>query len=272
MDDADTIEIMCFKLHKVRNPFVINEGYNPFITPSFPVNWNTNNSYELSEALNNQVRNNLMEFDAINIACEDYSAGLSDEVFTVTTIDNEVYTKNFNVEPREKLLACKSFLSRIKDLSEVISRDQDALNYDKVKVQLYTCVLLYNGEYQGHIYAWMSPYDTNYCFVMGIRNRLDSIFTRYTGSQFRNASHYLLEGVRRFATIKGSSNLYVVYPRDIMIKILPTLGFHKSSISTHLIGDSIAPKTFFGVCNNCYKIDSVLTPIIGTAVNFSLSE
>lgn len=262
------LQLLCFKLHRTSDPFRMSSRYNFAEQPAFPVNWSSNDSMELSISLNNQARNNYMEILAMTVSCEhdDY-----DKPFTVITIDNNVYIKDFNVSPEQKPALCKLFLERQKDYFEVISRDQDALTYDDVNVQLYALVLVYNGIYQGHIYSWLSPYDPNYCFAMGIRNRVDAIFIRYDEDNLRNVSHYLLEGVRRFAISKGISNIIITYPKPIMVKILPLLGFVRTTVPNRLMGQSIAPGSF-GNCINCYKLDDIIKPIINNEMIFTLID
>lgn len=89
--------------------------------------------------------------------------------------------------------------------------------------------------------------------LLWVRNRVDSLFTRYFENNLKNVSHYLLEGVRRFALSKAADNFIITSPRPIMQRILPTLGFQRVSIPTTLIGSSIAP-TRSTICSNCYKL------------------
>jgi hypothetical protein len=264
----EKLQLICFKLHPTVNPFRMNKVYNFFEQPAFPVNWLSIDSLELSVSLNNQVKNNYIEFMAMTLSCEDDEY---DKPFSVVTIENQVYINYFDSTLQQKEENCKLFKQREKDYLEVISRDQDALTYDHVKVQLYAHVLVYNNIYQGHIYSWLSPYNTDYCFAMGIRNRIDSIFTRHLENNLKNISHYLLEGVRRFAISKGANHFIITYPKPIMIKILPTLGFERLSISNKLIGQSISPGSF-GNCNNCYKLIDVIKPITDYEMTFLLIE
>jgi len=110
---------------------------------------------------------------------------------------------------------------------------------------------------------------------MGIRNRVDSLFIKYTNENLRNVSYYLLEGVRRFALSKGAANIIITYPRLIMQKILPTLGFvrtEEKEISDKLIGQSIAPPSILNYCSNCYKLSDIIKPIITNDMTFVLID
>jgi len=245
----------------------MNKIYNPFSQPAFSVDWDSVDSEQLSINLNNQVRNNYMDLRALKFLCQESDLNMG----TIVTIDNEVYIKSLHLSKQQKQEACQNFLQWNEDYTEVISRDQDALTYDDVRVQLYALVLIYDGVYQGHIYSWLSPYDPNYCFAMGIRNRVDSIFTRYQETNLKNISHYLIEGVRRFALSKGTSNIIITYPKPIMEKILPTLGFERISIANKLMGASIAPGSF-GNCTNCYQLIDILKPIATNDMIFLLID
>lgn len=159
-----SIRLLCFKVHKVNRPFKMNERLNPFSQPSFQVDWSSQNSYELSTSLNNQVRNNYMELEALRVSCNEPS---DVPMFTVRTYGNQVGVPEYPMTLEQKSKACKIFLERSRDYDEVISRDQDALNYDEIDVEQYAVVILRDNIYQGHIYAWLSNIDPSYCFAMG---------------------------------------------------------------------------------------------------------
>lgn len=262
-----SVRLICFKLHKTDNIFRLDENLNPFTQPNFPVYWSSDDSMQLSISLNNQVRNNFMEFQAIRFSCEERV----DQVFNVVTINNQVYIQPFNITPQQEEETCQLFLQRCNDYTEIISRDQDALNYDEIKVDLYAHVLIYNNIYQGHIYSWLSDTDPNYCFAMGIRNRFDAIFTRYLENNLKNVFHYLLESVRRFALSKGANKIIITYPKSIMIKLLPALGFEKTIVSSKLLGQSLSPRSS-GDCTNCYQLIDIIKPIISINMKFLLID
>jgi hypothetical protein len=262
----ETLNLISFKVHKTAQPFRINENINPFSQPMFPVDWLSNNPYDLSLSLNNQVRNNYMELEALRVSSDEAS---DIPMFTVKTIDSQVAVVDYPMTCEQKSKACKLFIERSNDYDEVISRDQDALNYDDVDVELHAVVLIFINTYHGHIYAWLGK--NNYCYAMGIRNKVDSIFTRSFENNLKNVSHFLLEGVRLFALSKGASEFVVTYPKPIMVKILPTLGFENMQIQTFLIGNSISPRvseTSF----NCYKLKDINQAIITTRSSFTLCD
>jgi len=262
-----SIKLICFKVTRVANPFRFSQNLNPFSQPMFPVDWSLQQSNQLSSSLNNQIKNNYMELEALRFSCD----SLEPDMFTVETINNEVHIKTYSISKSQKAELCGNFIKRFKDYVEVISRDQDALEQYNFNVKLYAVILLYNDIYQGHIYTWISPSDKNYCLAMGIRNRVDAIFTKDTNTYLNKVSHYLLEGVRRFALAKGSIHLIVVHPRPIMEQILPTIGFQVTRVSPMIIGRSIAPVSFLDY-TNCYQLLNILQPIINQDMTFSLSD
>ena len=267
----ETPTILVWPVVKTRNPFSFKEGHNPFIRPFFPTDWSSDDPYDLSVSLSNQARNNLMIYEAIGVSCDEYLSGESTDVFTVETDEDEgVYTKTFDMSDRDKLAACTSFNSRSRDLMEVLSRDQDALSLTEgMDLDIHACVLLVGGAYQGHVYVWLSA-SGEYCFIMGIRNRIDSVYTKYTGEQFKNVSYYLLEGARRFAVEKGASKLFVVYPKPIMKRLLPNMGFRPSKVLASDIGKSISPPSYGMWCTQCFEYDDIGLPITNLYTAFHL--
>jgi hypothetical protein len=101
---------------------------------------------------------------------------------------------------------------------EVMDRDYLAFNQEDFNVELYATVLLYQGEYYGHVYCWRSPVNETRVLVMGIRSRLDSYRL-----PLRGISSILLEGVRRYACCIGSSFLCIVRPIGVMLKKMKEL-------------------------------------------------
>jgi len=91
-----SLNLLCFKLHKIQNPFRLSRRVNPFLQPAFPVNWTLIDSKELSLTLNNQVRNNHMELEALRFSCEDKE---SEHPFSVQTINNEIDFKYYPISP-----------------------------------------------------------------------------------------------------------------------------------------------------------------------------
>lgn len=116
---------------------------------------------------------------------------------------------------------CERYERALRGLRDIHDKDVDALG-KKWKLPPYAVVLLRGNQYYGHIYAWTA---TQNCFAIGIRARSDSLILRGTARELRNVSHYLLDGVRRFALSKGCTTVTVVSPLEVMMPILRGLGF-----------------------------------------------
>lgn len=194
------------------------------------VNWNGN----LSEALNCQIKNNMLDIEQLGAQCE--------------TMDFDTLTSYYNVEPfdvyheyeltlSEAEIPCKKLLQRISGYMDVISRDSDVFNQRNWNVITHAIIVLYKGQYFGHIYALISPIDPTICCVQGIRNRVDSVFIK---DSLRDIAHYLFEGVRAFALSNGCNKIAVVSPLPIMRRILTNWGFRPKTVDGKVIGKSVA--------------------------------
>jgi hypothetical protein len=197
--------------------------------------------------------------------CEDNEEKLF--TFRLNNKNKEFFDyRAYNLQPNELQEGCNKLLKIYNDYAEIFSRDQDASEQYKFNVKLYTVVLLVNDVYQGHIYAWQSPSNKDYCFTMGIRNKVDTIFTKYENSDFKNVSAYLLEGVRRLSLSLGSIYMIVTHPRPIMKTILPKLGFIEIKIDEQLLGNSLAQKYIRQA--TYYELEDMINPIIINDINF----
>lgn len=280
------LEIVCFRVTRPRRmseigprpsnsvkAFSMKDTFDEFLLRDVyrrgvPIDWSSSDPTFLTANLNNLSWLNKWDLQSFERSCKD-----SDEVSRVVFQNYSIQTKNLPLTLEQKNESCDKFISRIKDFSEILSRDEDALNYVDIKGDLYAVVLIYQGEYQGHIYTWISPFDASYCFAMGIRNRLDSIFTVYSGNNLRNVSSYLFEGVRRFALSKGASHLIVPYPRPIMTQLLPKLGFVQTEIKQSLLRLSLAPQSIFvTVCDLCFEYQNLMIPSVTNPMTFRLID
>lgn len=230
------MNIISFKLEKVADPFCmekISDAVENGLT-KFDVDWSCDPN-NLSEEFNKQVKNNFIE--AMYYA---------------------VYKRvDLPLSDVEKQKGLVRFEARRPDYLEVMFRDQDAF-LGEHNVDLNVIVLLDNGVYQGHIYCWLSPVMGEYCFTMGVRNRVDSVFIR----QKPNISHFLLEGVRNFTITHGAIHMMVIYPRPIMQQLLPKLNFYPDRvIANYIIGKAIHPQEF-DMCKNCYRLQNIDNAII----------
>ena len=121
-------------------------------------------------------------------------------------------------------------------------------------------VLLYQNIYQGHVYVWKRPAGKNYLMVMGIRNRIDTIWNR-DDSSLRNVAMYIFEGVRLFANYLGLSKIAIVRPFGVIIRIITKMGFSIRSVPEKIVGNSIAGYTILGSFL-CYVSANIKQPYI----------
>lgn len=229
------MNILCFKLERVNDAFNMEKVSNQVENGlgKYDIDWA--GADNLSEVFNKQVKNNFI--DAMHY-----------------TVYGRV---DLNISAIEKQKGLERFLARKGDYLEVMFRDQDAF-LKQHTVDLHVIVLLLDGVYQGHIYCWLSPVMKEYCFTMGVRNRVDSPFIR----QIPNISHYLLEAVRNFTITNGAIHMMVIFPRPVMQLMLPKLNFYPDRvIANYVMGNSIHPEEF-KMCKNCYRYQSLDKPII----------
>ena len=269
----EPVRLLCFPIQSVTDPFKLEPVAN--MTPIFNfkryvVDWSSDN---LFETLNNQVKNNYTDINQLSAMCE-FPPGYEQALYTTDYTDNifRIVT-DYYTTAEKKTLQCQKFFKQFAGHVDVLERDQEVFNQTTWNVTTYAIVLLYKGEYFGHIYAWLSPTDSTTCFAMGIRGRVDSVFRE---DKLQNVASYLLEGVRRFALAKRASSIIITHPLPIMQIILSQLGFtmtlsaNKSRIGKSLGGEN---KHFLGLdmCMNCYKY-SDLTNYFAENVAFKLLE
>jgi hypothetical protein len=247
---VSNIEIKCFKVDKlIPQRFTLStldEGET--FVKRHNVDWSDNNN--LTQALNNQVKNNFLDAYALWITANGYIEKEIEQIFTIGK-GGSIVPYLENKTESEKVKICKDYLRLYDEYREVTSRDQDALEQKNFNVVLYAIVLLQklsNGEfeYHGHIYGWQSPKNKELFFGMGIRNRSDSLFRKAENRHFSNVSGFLLEGLRRLCLNLNSSKCIIVSAKKIMTTILPKYGFEKFQISgsnfdtIFIVGISIA--------------------------------
>lgn len=196
----NTVKVLGFRFHPATGPF------NP--QTKVLVDWNGNDSAVLSQNLIYQINNN--------------------------HIDLQSYIQSCGVSTSTQ---CIKFLQNSSSYREVHGLDVRAIYQNGFNVELNAIVVIYNNEYYGHIYAWVSPIDRNICFFQGIRNRVDNLFLGE--KKLSNVSNYLLEGVRNVALIKGCNQIIVANPRPIMREILSKLSFQPINIPIRYAGFSI---------------------------------
>jgi hypothetical protein len=135
--------------------------------------------------------------------------------------------------------AKKQFINNSWAYYDVLSFDEELINnYDK-KVTTYAIVISEGHRYQGHVYVWISPRDPNWCLMIGIRNRVDSVFLKDHPGYLPNVSHYLIEACEKFAVHNGCKNLVIVFPLEVMSKMARQRGYQEGKISSILTDNSV---------------------------------
>lgn len=235
----EPVQLIAFPIRSVANSFKLPSGgasFYPFTFTRCSADWSSKDPVLLSEALNCQIENNWEDYIQLLFMC-DSPQGFENALYTTTHLDNQdQIVKDYYRSPEQKAEQCAKFLARLKGLFDVFERDQEVFNQTNWNVQTYAIVVLYKGEYFGHIYTWISPVEKWICFAMGIRGRVDSVFSK---DNLQNLSGYLLEGARRFALAKGCRAIVVTHPLDVMKSILTKMGFLPFTLEKQYIGRSL---------------------------------
>ena len=209
----ESVRLLCFPVQSVTDPFKLEPVGN--MTPIFQfkrstVDWSSNN---LSETLNKQVKNNYIDLNQFRGMCE-YPPGYKQALY-ITDYTDDIFriVTDYYTTSEKKMLQCRKLKKQLAGHLDVLERDQEVLNQKDWNVITYAIVLLYKGEYFGHIYTWLSPIDPITCFAMGIRGRVDSVFRM---DKLQNVASYLLEGVRRFALANRATSIIITHPLNVM--------------------------------------------------------
>ena len=217
------------------------------------LDWSPESPERLSESLNCQIKNNLMELQQLHQLC-DLSRRVPDN-------------------PRRE--ECERYLEQIEIHMNLIDLDHAVFTQSHWDVETYAIVALQHGGYFGHAYAWISPVHDSICMTMGIRHRIDYIFSV---DELQRVSRYLLEGVRRLSHWKSFRSIVITHPPEIMKSILTELGFAwKPFIPRETIGHSLGGERhhFRGLdsCLNCYQSSRLHRPFTGRkSIQFGFIE
>lgn len=187
----------------------------------------------------------------------------------------DLIRQEYGVSQEEFEKACKDLAAKGQDYRDLMAMyDEKAflLGYDHpvggewqfidLDSQLYAVVLIYRGEYYGHIYSFISPTEPEYGFAVGIRSRVD---IRFLGEEtLYNIPYYLLEGVRRFLVHSGSRYLVIPDPVERMAQFLTRLGFQlREDRDLEKFGNSIVAhhtnRVYMNMCE-CYYSPSLTEP------------
>ena len=173
---------------------------------------------------------------------------------------------------------CPLLDKKINAYQDVYRRDLLAFKQIGFNVDIYAVVLLYNGEYQGHVYIWNQPKikqkrrstekKEKHLMVMGIRNRIDTIWNR-DDSSLRNIALYLFEGVRLFADYLDLTKIAIVEPFAVIEQIVTKIGFVNSFVSAEIIGNSISEYSSTRKFQ-CYVSNTIDQPFIEGNFNLDI--
>lgn len=246
VESVESVQLIAFLVQSVPNPFRLHkrtEIFDPFLLSRCSTNWSSRDPAILSESLNCQVKNNYADFQQLSTMCQ-YSS-YRDELWTsIYNKDKLSLLNDYYISQKRKDEQCRKFLERLNGYLDTLSRDQDVFNQRNWNVDTYAIVVLYKNQYFGHIYTWVSPIESNLCFVMGIRGRVDGVFIK---DNLNNVLAYLLEGVRRFALSKSCQTMIVTKPLLVMEKILNKMGFQRAVVDKEVIGWSLTYSTLYNV-------------------------
>lgn len=236
------VELLLFPIVKnvVHNPFQMGENLSVTKRQITYVSWRDTKSktpIELTTMLHQEVINYILN----NNILVGYCNKSGDKLFTLVKDESGEDVLKSYIKDED---LCKRHTSNLyqESIFDVISRDEDAFS-DRIGVDLYVIVMIYNGEYYGHIYVWKNDINPpmtqsqtitpNYaCFAIGIRSRIDLLFLRKTYDNIPSrVSDYLLEGVKYFAIMNDCRAIVVPYPLKNMMVILEKNGFTRVSLT-----------------------------------------
>lgn len=110
-------------------------------------------------------------------------------------------------------------------------------------------VLLYQGEYYGHLYIWESKY---YNFIVfGARSRVDDLFV---DNNIYDSLNYLMEGVKEYVRNRGGDSFIVLYPTPRTEVFLKKIKGIRMQIPKEYIHDEILGEE---ICTKCYQIENL---------------
>lgn len=197
-------------------------------------------SSDLTTRLKNQIYNNAITLFNIAISC-DYDPP---NVISYNKYEDDSSDESFNyVELADKDEKCAKFKHIKRDYIETLSRDHDAIR-EHHGSPLYAVVCLYNGEYSGHVYAWKSVNDSDKCLMMGIRNRVDTVFIKDTDQYLPSISKYLIMGVTKLAEKLQCATIHAAHPLPTMMLMLyERYNWYPQDLEAEVFADSISPPT-----------------------------
>ncbi len=191
------------------------------------VDWNVNNSLQLTRLLNQEIIKNYNWYKLIGTYCTAFKYYRYGETIPI------LRTKNIQINDREKL--CRKYHQDSYAYSDLFSRDENAMIRNSGQGELFAAVLLKDNVYMGHVYIWFSP-SKEYGFMMGIRSNILLNFELLEVN--KGVFYYLIDAVRKFLISKNVDNFVVPYPIGGMQNKLKSFGFEYNIVDGSDIGNS----------------------------------
>ena len=101
-------------------------------------------------------------------------------------------------------------------LMDIFGKDTDL---GESKRKTFSAVLLFNGEYFGHINCWINRFDD--ISAQGIRT---SIYNSLT-NKIKGVSYVLIDALIKYAKVKDLDSVMIVQPLPVMMYVLKKYGF-----------------------------------------------
>lgn len=249
---------LIFRLRPVREPFNPKKKqiYEKKIHSYRVVRWpnTTVDENDLSEKLNQQVLNEFLLFWLHRTRGVKRSPLNQTPVFTETglvDIDFKPYHKSEEEVHNE-------YLGTTSTILDLFWKDVNAFEYvlNEHMIELYAVVIVSDelqiyGNYLGHVYTWISPFDPTLCFMMGIRSTGLMTFLRAQDKGVNRVSSHILDGVMQFARNKNATKIAITDPIGMMVDISLQAGFQKTKIDKQLLGINDKGQTWYGSSYNC---------------------
>jgi len=168
------LNVIIFKVQKLTSN-VYRKGQKYSIDNLTKLNWNSSDSYSLTDTLNKQCIISQIQYSFMDTFCM-YPKYYEYGNYLPSLFDDNQY-KGYPIND-EKLL-CKWFLSNSSGYDDVFYRNEKVLSYPKSKdsVDIHAVVLLDNNFYVGHVYCWLSM-DKTIVFMMGIQSNIINILLK----------------------------------------------------------------------------------------------
>lgn len=249
---------LIFRLKPVKEPFNTKNRriYEKKIHSYRVVRWPDTIVDEnvLSEKLNQQVLNEYLLFWMYR------TRGIKRSPLNQTPIFTEKGLVDIDFKPYRKSeeQVHNEYLGTTSTMPDLYAKDANAFEYvlNEHMIELYAVVVVSDelqiyGNYLGHVYTWISPFDPTLCFMMGIRSTGLMTFLRAQDKGVNRMSSHILDGVIQFARNKNATKIAITDPIGMMVDISLRSGFEKTKIDVQLLGLNDKGQTWYGSSYDC---------------------